>query len=102
MPIHQQIADANTIEYTEDPLVWHWSGRNRPVRCTTSLTVYRNTTRNGVTVTDTGLEVATSYKDVFGAHASRGDVNFVSRQLSNPVVLLSLILISSQCNTHRS
>ena len=78
VPLYQKTAHSNTIEYSNDPLVWHWSSRNRPVRCSTSLTVYRNTTRNGLTVTDTGLESTTSYKDVFGAHASKGDVNFAS------------------------
>jgi len=76
--VYKKTAHANTIEYSNDPLVWHWSTRNRPVRCSTSLTVYRNTTRNGLTVTDTGLESDTSYKDVFGAHASKHEVNFVS------------------------
>lgn len=70
--------EKNKIPYDEDPAVWHWSHRNRPVRCANHLTVYRNTTSNGVTVTDSGLESSTSYKDTFGAHASRGDVNFVS------------------------
>ena len=75
--------EANTIPYGEDPLVWHWNHRNRPVRCANHLTVYRNTSSNGLTVTDSGLEGPTSYKDAFGAHASRGDVNFVSQTPSN-------------------
>ena len=69
--------DKNRIPYDEDVLLWHWAERNRPVRCATHLTVYRNTSRTGVTVTDSGLESSTSFKDTFGAHSSRGDVNFV-------------------------
>jgi hypothetical protein len=69
--------DNNRIPYDEDVLLFHWADRNRPVRCATHLTVYRNTSRTGVTVTDSGLESTTSYKDTFGAHASKGDVNFV-------------------------
>lgn len=42
--------EQNKIPYDEDPAVWHWSRRVRPVRCATDLTIYRNTTRTGVTV----------------------------------------------------
>jgi len=77
--------EENTIQYPHDPAVWHWAAQNRPVRCATHLTVYKNTSSNGLTVTDIGLETPNSYKDTFGAHPSKGDVNFVSaRSNSRP------------------
>ena len=71
--------ERNAIPYDQDVALWHWEQHNaqRPVRCANHLTVYRNTSGNGVTVTDSGLESTTSYRDTFGAHSSRGDVNFV-------------------------
>ena len=71
--------EKNAIPYDQDVALWHWEQHNaqRPVRCATHLTVYRNTSGSGVTVTDSGLESTTSYRDTFGAHSSRGDVNFV-------------------------
>ena len=74
----EHFLETNKIPYDNDPLVWHWNDRNRPTRCATDLTVYRNTSSNGITVTDVGVELPTSYKDTFGAHASKGDVNFVT------------------------
>lgn len=73
---YEATVDANTIPYDTAPMIFTWE-QNRPVRCTTALTIYRNTTGTGLTVTDTGLESPTSYKDVFGAHASKGDVSIV-------------------------
>ena len=73
---YQVVSEANTIPYDNDAAIWTWEN-NRPVRCTTGVTIYRNTTRTGLTVTDTGLESSTSFKDSFGAHASKGDVNVV-------------------------
>ena len=79
--------EKNKIPYDQDVALWHWKKHNekRPVRCATHLTVYRNTSADGLTVTDTGLESTTSHKDSFGAHSSRGDVNFVRFPMdSNP------------------
>jgi len=42
--------EKNAIPYDENPALWHWSHRVRPVRCATDLTIYRNTTSDGVTV----------------------------------------------------
>ena len=42
--------EKNVIPYDEDVAVWHWTHRNRPIRCAVDLTVYRNTTSNGITV----------------------------------------------------
>lgn len=70
--------EKNAIPYDENPALWHWSHRVRPVRCATDLTIYRNTTSTGITVTDSGLEGPTSFKDTFGATAERSpDLNFV-------------------------
>jgi hypothetical protein len=72
------LQDKNRIVYDHDQLVWHWKQENRPVRCAVDLTIYRNETNTGITVTDNGLEDASSsYKDTFGVHPSRGDVRYV-------------------------
>jgi hypothetical protein len=46
------------------------------VRCATHLTIYRNTHDEAITVTDDGLESATSSVDTFGVFPEK-DVNFV-------------------------
>jgi hypothetical protein len=77
-PDFEKEQEENKIQYEHDPLVWHWQEHGRPVRCATDLTIYRNTTNSGITVTDDGLESPTSFRDVFGAHPSKAkDINFV-------------------------
>jgi len=84
-----QFLETNKIPYDNDPLVHHWSSRNRPARCATHLTTYRNTTSSGLTVTDVGVELETSYKDTFGAHASKGDISFVRFGDRTPFAIIS-------------
>ena len=69
--------DAKRIPYSNDPGVWHWSERNRPTHCASDLTIYTNTSGTGITVTPTGLESPISYRETFGADASKTDINFV-------------------------
>ena len=87
-PTYLEVLEKNTIHYDESSMIFHWK-KNRPTRCATHLTTYRNTTSNGLTVTDIGTETSTSYQDTFGAHSSKGDVHFVRSSDRTPFTVQS-------------
>lgn len=71
-PKHVDPFKKTNIKRGYDPILWEHAD-SRAHRCTTHVTIYRNTTRNGVTITDTGLEFDTdkavgSHNIVYGIH----------------------------------
>jgi hypothetical protein len=78
---HDDPLAVSKIKYGYDPIVWGPHGL--PQECATHLTIYRNTTRDGITVTSTGLEFGQgksigSWNHIYGVHPSSSpDVFFV-------------------------
>ena len=69
--------EKNKITYKTDVKHFWWSN-NKPRSCATDLTTYRSTDGNGLVVTETGLQEATSTTDTFGVHPSKAEkVNIV-------------------------